>query len=314
MLLSKQTLRRILGILWLIDGLFQLQPHMFTMDLINGVMAPIVQSQPGPVAVNLQWIVAVATQHIVLLNLIVTIVQIALGFLLIIGYRVRETVIASVFWSLIVWYGGEGMNMLFTGQASILTGAPGAVLLYPLLGFLVYPRKTSSQTASEDTVLSQVHFHRIMAGFWIFAAILQLQPYWWQPGQISQTLSDMIGQGGLNSLLIDPILKELSMLTASIEVPLNILLIVCFLVLGIGLAISREERLRPFLIASLVASLLIWWVAEGLGMVFTGMTTDFNSGLLLIVMTLACWPKTTLFRTSQDRGISEAKVMLQEKS
>jgi hypothetical protein len=284
------------------------------MDLINGVMAPIVQSQPGPLAVNLQWIVAVATQHIILLNLIVTFVQIALGFLLIIGYRVRETVIASVVWSLIVWYGGEGMNMLFTGQASILTGAPGAVLLYPLLGFLVYPRKASSQTASEDTVLSQIHFHRIMAGFWIFAAILQLQPYWWQPGQISQTLSDIMGQGGLNGLLIDPILKELSTLTASIEVPLNILLIVSFLALGIGLAISREERLRPFLIASLVASFLIWWIAEGLGMVFTGMTTDFNSGLLLIVMVLACWPKTAFFHAPQDSGISEAKVMLQERS
>ena len=55
--------------------------------------------------------------------------------------------IASIVWAFIVWFGGEGMSMLFTGTASILSGAPGAVLLYPLLGFTVYPRKKSAAAA-----------------------------------------------------------------------------------------------------------------------------------------------------------------------
>ena len=304
MLLSKQLLRRILGTLWLIDGLLQLQPRMFTMDMITGIMAPIAQNQPASIAASLHWIIAVAAHNLILLNLLVALVQIALGLLLLTGYWVRGAVIASAVWALIVWYAGEGMNMLLTGQASVLTGAPGAVLFYPLLGFLIYPRKTSPQASSEGTMLSQVHFRRILAGFWAFAALLQLQPYWWQPGQISQTVSSMIGQGGFDGMLVDPILKGFSALTVHIEVPLNIFLIVSFLVLAIGLAIVKEDQLHPFLIASLVVSFLIWWVAEGFGMIFTGMTTDFNSGLLLIVMVLACWPTTagvnSFYRTREE--------------
>ena len=33
--------------------------------------------------------------------------------------------------------------MLLTGQASVLTGAPGPVLLYALLGLGAYPTRTS---------------------------------------------------------------------------------------------------------------------------------------------------------------------------
>jgi hypothetical protein len=38
MLLSRKALQRVLGALWLIDGLLQLQPQMFTMNMVNGVM------------------------------------------------------------------------------------------------------------------------------------------------------------------------------------------------------------------------------------------------------------------------------------
>jgi hypothetical protein len=34
-------------------------------------------------------------------------------------------------------------------------------------------------------------------------------------------------------------------------------------------------------------------MAQALGGIFTSMATDFNSGLLLVVMALACWPKAT---------------------
>ena len=40
MLLSRKTLQRILGVLWLIDGLLQLQPQMCTMNMVNGIMKP----------------------------------------------------------------------------------------------------------------------------------------------------------------------------------------------------------------------------------------------------------------------------------
>ena len=73
--------------------------------------------------------------------------------------------------------------MLFTGTASVLTGAPGAVLLYPLLGLAVIPRQQSTtasegapRKAGDDGLLSRRLLRYILAGFWCFAALLQLQP------------------------------------------------------------------------------------------------------------------------------------------
>jgi hypothetical protein len=320
MLLSQQRLRQILGVLWLIDGLLQLQPQMFTLNMINGVMAPIAQGQPGPIAGNLQLIISVVTHNLILINLLIAGVQILIGVLLITGFWVRGTVVISIIWALVVWYGGEGMSMLFTGQGSILSGAPGAVLLYPIIGLLVYPRdisagssSKSANSADENGLISRLQFRWIFAGFWIFCGLLQLQPFWWQPEQISQAIGAMVGAGGLNVFLVDPVLTGLAHSTTSLEIPLNILLIVICLGLGVGFALVKEEYLRPVLIASLIVSVLIWYVAQGFGMIFTGMATDFNSGLLLVVMTLACWPGAAAVRAARRRFSREMRQQVKEK-
>jgi hypothetical protein len=315
MLLTQKRLRQIIGALWLFDGLLQLQPQMFTMNMVNGVMAPIVQSQPGLIASNLQWVIDVTTHNLVLVNLMIAVVQIILGLVFLSGRWIKGTVIASIVWSLIVWYAGEGMSMLFTGQAGVLTGAPGAVLLYPLLGLLIYPRRaaqtassdaTAEAEADENALLPRSQFHWYLAGFWFLAALLQLQPYWWQAGQISQAIGGMLGQGGINAVLVDPLLSGLASASANIEVSLNIILIVVFIALGIGLAVCQKKQLRSFLLASIVVSAIIWWGAQAFGMIFTGMATDFNSGLLLIIMALACWPKASLAHATQESSLDKA--------
>src|ERR1019366_2055033 len=173
MLLSLKRIRQILGVLWLIDGLLQLQPLMFTMDMVNKVIDPITSGQPALIASNLQWIVTVITKNLVAANIVIALVQIALGILLLSNRWVRGTVIVSIFWALLVWYGGEGMSSLLTGQAGALTGAPGAVLLYPIIGLLVYP---TSKDDPEQGLLSRTTFRWILAGFWLLAALLQIQP------------------------------------------------------------------------------------------------------------------------------------------
>jgi hypothetical protein len=310
MLLSRKALQRVLGVLWLIDGLLQLQPLMFTGNMINGIMKPMLVGQPGLIEPGLQFIVNQTTLHLIEVNLLIAIVQIllGLGFLFLSDRWVRELVIISFVWAIIVWFGGEGLSMLLTGTASILSGAPGAVLLYPLLGLAIWPRKPSNtdsqgatRKAGDDGLLSRGLLRWVLSGFWFFAALLQLQPNWWQPGQISQAIGAMVGQGGLNSVLVDPVLTQLSNATASIEIPLNIVLIVVFLALGIGLAVVKQEQLRPFLIASIVASVVFWYGSEAFGMILTGMATDFNSGLLVVVIALACWPKVKALRAVRAR-------------
>ena len=182
------------------------------------------------------------------------------------------------------------------------------------MGFAVYPRQKSAadsqgaiRKAGDDGLLSRKYLRWVLAGFWLFGALLQLQPNWWQPGQISQTIGGYIGMGGLNTRLVDPILKQISTVTANIEVPLNIALIVVFLALGIGLAVVKEEQLPPFLIASIVASVVFWYLSEAFGGILTGMATDFNSGLLVVIMALACWPKVQALRAARARVAREAR-------
>jgi hypothetical protein len=300
MLLSRKALQRVLGVLWLIDGLLQLQPQMFTMNMVNGIMKPMLQGQPGLIEPSLQFIVNQTTLHLIEVNLLIAVVQIllGLGFLFLSDRWVFELVVASIIWAFVVWYGGEGMSMLLTGQSSILSGAPGAVLLYPLLGLTLIPRQPSKAASPEvtrkagaDGWLPRKFLRWVLAGFWGFAALLQLQPNWWQPGQISQAISAMVGQGGLNTALVDPVLTQLSKAIAPIEVPFNIALIVVFLALSIGLVVVREDQLPVVLVASIVVSVVFWYCTEAFGMILTGMATDFNSGLLLVVIALAIWPR-----------------------
>jgi hypothetical protein len=299
MLLTRKRLCQLLGLLWLIDGILQLQPQMFTMNMVNGVMKPMLDGQPGAIESSLNWIVQVSTQNLTLVNLTVAIVQILIGLSLLLGRGVKVALLASIIWSFIVWYGGEGMSMLLTGQASALTGAPGAVLLYALLALVVYP-PSSTIDSDEGGLLSRQQLRWALAIFWMLMALLQAQPYWWQQGQISQAVSVLVGQGGFNSFLIDPILQWLSNITSSIEIPLNAALIVVFLSLGVALFFVDNRHIRPVLVASIVVSLIIWYGAQAFGMIFTGMATDFNSGLLLVVIALACWPLARA-RISQRR-------------
>jgi hypothetical protein len=305
MFFSQKFLRYTLGALWLLDAIFQVQPQMFTTNMINSVLLPTLSSQPVPVAISLHTITLMISQHLVFFNLLIAIVEAEIGIFLLAGIWVRGTVILSIVWALIVWYGGEGMNMLLTGQASVLTGAPGAVLLYPLLGLLLYPRKASPTGTSTDSLLSPMRFRWVLAGFWIFAGLLQLQPFWWQPERISQMIGSMTGLGKLNALLIDPVLVPLARFTDPLEVPLNIVLVVLFLGLGIALALVKPKQMRPLLVVSVLFSVLIWWGAQAFGMILTGLATDFNSGLLIVLMTLVCWPKTqkALEREAQNQVI-----------
>src|ERR1700756_3239788 len=108
MLLSRQGLQRILGVIWLIDGLLQLQPQMFTMNMVNGVMKPILSGQPGPLLPALNFIIDTTTHYLTAVNLVIAVVQIflGLGFIFLSDQWVKWLVVASFIWALIVWFGG----------------------------------------------------------------------------------------------------------------------------------------------------------------------------------------------------------------
>src|SRR2546421_11583383 len=94
-LLSLRLLLRILGALWLLDGLLQLAPSMFTTTLITGFMQPLTQGQPGWVAAILQPVITFTAQHLVPVNAAIALVQLVLGVCLLGGGLVRPALLAS---------------------------------------------------------------------------------------------------------------------------------------------------------------------------------------------------------------------------
>jgi hypothetical protein len=136
-MISDQKLARILtvclGGFWLLDGILQLQPAMFTNVFVSTVLAPNLQNQPAVVAGIVAFGVNIFSSNVFLFNFLSAFIQILIGALLIFPFRnaiARFGLWLSIAWALIVWVFGEGFGGLFTGMATFYTGAPGSALLY----------------------------------------------------------------------------------------------------------------------------------------------------------------------------------------
>ena len=139
---SAASLRQLLGLLWLADGLLLLQPLMLTRGA--SLLVPITAGQPQPLYDAFTSIARFTTENAGPVDVAVAVIQIEIGLLLVAGKYVNQMLTVSILWSVIVWYGGEGLGGLLTGRAGILTGAPGPVIFYLILAVVIYSTSTSA--------------------------------------------------------------------------------------------------------------------------------------------------------------------------
>ena len=278
---SRRTMQIALGFVWLIDGVLQLKPEMFTRAFIQQVILPVSQSQfawiAHPIVLFAHWI----TPSIHAWDWAFALVQIALGLALILNILPRFALTLSFVWVLIVWWFGEGFGQLLTGQALTLTGAPGAVLLYGLIGITVWPNAMNSRRWREQGL----QFARwSLATLWFLGAILQFQPTYLSPhGLTAAILPNWLAHSvGNHGFMVSFMLG-----------------IVQF---GLAVWIASGKRLRMGLTFSMVLAFLFWWLGQGFGQIFTPLATDFNSGLLYILLALCVWPWTqkTVWHRSEE--------------
>jgi hypothetical protein len=52
---------------------------------------------------------------------------------------------------------------------------------------------------------------------------------------------------------------------------------------------------------------LIWYFSQAIGGILTGMATDFNSRLLLVVMALAVWPCVGIQQSAHARSAHKVR-------
>lgn len=170
--ITRRQLQIALGVLWLLDGLLQAQPFMFTDGFATQVIAPVGQGQPGFVSDPVHWGSTVIAAHPVAWNIAFAAIQLALGIGLLVRRTARVTLVASIAWGLGVWYFGEGLYGIASGQASLIVGAPGGALLLAVLAAAAWPGRDGSRDGEAPASWLVLAW----AALWMGAAAFQALP------------------------------------------------------------------------------------------------------------------------------------------
>jgi hypothetical protein len=281
----RRALQLALAALWLFDGILQYQPSMFTRAFPQ-MLGDSAQGNPAVVAGPITWSAGLIDHHLALLNAVFATIQVALGLGIAWRPTVRLALAASVAWSLAVWWLGEGLGRVLVGTASLIDGAPGAVILYAVLAVLLWP---ADREAGAPFVAARAAGPGLARALWLAVwgsmAVLAVLPAARAPHALSAAISDMApGEPKWLAWLDTHAASALYQhgLAASI------VLAAVFAALAAGVFLP-VRHLRPVLVLALLVAVALW-LAQGLGGIFTGMSTDPSSGPLLALLALSFWP------------------------
>ena len=264
----------ILGSIWLLDGLMQFKPLMFTQNFVTSVIWPNTWYQPMDIAYPIYLAGKIILGNVAVFDIMFGLIQLAIGILFITGKYIRAAIIFSVIWAVAVWWIGEGFGGLFTGRASLLTGAPGAAILYALAGIILYPMKNMKRSE-----INSVKIAKYSLGFiFILGFLLQMQPYYFMSRNVTWDLAVnwFVGISASQSAIFDIFIASL------------------FLYTGSGLILFRSGKggKNIFLYISIALSIFIWVPGELFGGIYTPLGTDPNTGILLVLLTaMAMYPR-----------------------
>jgi len=274
-----------LGVIWLLDGILQLQPFMFGKGFPQ-MLAGNAQGNPAFIANPITWSAGFIDHHLAVLNGVFAAIQLALGLGIAWRPTVRLALGASVLWALGVWWVGEGLGGVLAGNASPVSGAPGAVFLYALLAVLLWPadRVPSASFAAARAVGPRAA-RALWLVVWASLAVFALLPASRAPQAVSGMIARMApGEPGW-----------LAWIDAHAASALRGQGLLASIVLGAALAAVAfgiylpDRAVRPILVLAVVVAALLW-LAQGMGGIFTGSGTDPNTGPLLALLALAFWP------------------------
>ena len=271
---ATRRVQTVLGLIWLLDGGLQFQSafyqHGFQQLLDSGA-----QGQPGWIHNSIVWAAHIAGGDLGLYNTLFALVQVALGFGLLYRPLVKPALVASFAWTLVVWWFGEGFGGMFIDAAQPMTGAPGGVLMYTLVGLIAWPGERPGGLLGARGARIQ------WAALWLVMAYLWLTPASAAPDATSSMLTS-VGSG------IGPITSLQNHLASAFGgggVP--IALVLAALSALIGVAVARGWYARTFLWVAIVLNVLYWVFPQGVGGLLAGGATDPNAGPLFVLLAAA---------------------------
>jgi hypothetical protein len=290
---SRRTLQTVLGLIWLLDGGLQFQSFMYSHGFI-AMLTEMTEGQPGWIADSVRWAAKTAAGNLDVYNTIFALVQCFIGLGLLWRRSVKPALLLSFVWALIVWWFGEAFGMMFMTMASPLTGAPGAVLLYGLIGLIVWP-------SSRPGGLVGVRGARTTwAALWLVMAWLWLEA----PSSSASGIATDVSKAPSGMSWLSTLQEWVAKGAHGNGLPIAIVL--CVLSAAIGIAVAANWRPKLFLMLAIFLNLVYWVLAQGFGGIFEGGATDPNAGLLFVVLACAMWWLIPHGRGEAESGRSEA--------
>jgi hypothetical protein len=283
---ARRALQLGLAGLWLLDGVLQYQPAMYT-KAFGQSLAAAAAGNPSLIARPITWQAGLIAHHLMLLNTIYATIQLLIGLGIAIRPTARLALAASIAWALGVWWFGEGLGGVLSGGASPLNGAPGGVILYALLAVLLWPADRETGAPFPAARATGGHVARALwLVLWLSLAYFAVTPASRAPGAVTGMISGMTdGEPRWLSWLMN----GAASLLGGAELATSIALAVALVVIAAGVYLPAPVA-RGTLLLAVVVSLLIWVFAQALGGILAGGATDPNSGPLLALLALAYWP------------------------
>ena len=305
-LATRRNLQSILGWLWLIDSALQLQPRMLTSRFSAEVLGENTMGPPNVLTNLIHSIALHISAHPTAWDIFFVVVQALLGIPLI-SHRFDTVALAgSTTWGIMVWIVGEGLGGILVPQASILTGAPGSALLYAAISLVLLPSPNASvepstnspggsspsppaaSTPADSGLLGQMGSLVMWALVWIGTSLLELESANHAPNAISAQISaNASGEPWL--------IAKLDHLAASATLGKGTPIAFAILLLGCltGTWALRRSTLRPALALGIILAIIYWVLGQNFGAVFTGGSTDPNTGPAFVLLALCLWPQNT---------------------
>jgi cytochrome oxidase Cu insertion factor (SCO1/SenC/PrrC family) len=282
---GRRLLRVGFGLLWILDGILQAQPKMAG-GLAAQVIQPTAAASPAWVQHVTNWGGTIWSYHPITSGAATVWIQVGLGAWLLVaahGPWSRLAGLAAVAWGLVVWVFGESFGGIFAPGLSLLTGAPGAVLLYVVAGALIALPEDAWRTARPGRLL--------LGGiglFFIGMAVLQAWPgrgFW---GGTGGTLAGMVQQMASTPQphALSALVARFGAFAASNGFAVNLVAVLAFAAMGAVFLTGRPRLVRYAVWSGLVFCLADWALVQDFGFL-GGLGTDPNSMIPWILLFFA---------------------------
>jgi hypothetical protein len=294
-----------LGLVWLLDGLFQFKSFMFTHSIVKEVFEPAMHGQPSSIGDPMRTLDDFYGRDLTLWNSLSGEIQIAIGLTLMCSKRlVKPGLAVSFAWAIVVWWFGEGFGGLTSNTLPApLMGAPGAVILYAIIGLLVWP--TDKQEGRSPTSLGPLGDRGglyIWSGLWAISAGLWL-------ANVNRTKEATHGMITEMAEASPHWLAKIQDSLAKHTIGHGTTIAVILAIISLAVAIGVWAPLRwPALAVGIVLSLAYWLYGQDLGGPFWAESaTDFNAGPLFVLLAAALFPVAQHARVAQPAAAADAR-------